>query len=172
MPEDKGAIFEPEENCIYVRKGMNAQEIFQCLTPELALAGFADGDPEYDRDEDAFHAYCASYLLCKKYGIDTQAYDFRYAPDFFEGMEPQEVRAELSKARDAANQISSRMAKVFEQNRMSQRQQEQTGQRQEGDQNRENGPERESGQNRTHMQGREPGQPRGNWQRREAAQER
>lgn len=77
---------------------MNAQEIFQCLTPELALAGFADGDPEYDRDEDAFHAYCASYLLCKKYGIDTQAYDFRYAPDFFEGMEPQEVRAELSKA--------------------------------------------------------------------------
>ena len=56
MPEDKGAIFEPEENCIYVRKGMNAQEIFQCLTPELALAGFADGDPEYDRDEDAFHA--------------------------------------------------------------------------------------------------------------------
>ena len=172
MPEDKGAIFEPEENCIYVRKGMNAQEIFQCLTPELALAGFADGDPEYDRDEDAFHAYCASYLLCKKYGIDTQAYDFRYAPDFFEGMEPQEVRAELSKARGAANQISSRMAKVFEQNRMSQRQQEQAGQRQEREQNRENGPEKESGQNRAHMQGRESGQPRGNWQRREAAQER
>ena len=166
MPEDKGAVFEPEENCIYVRKGMNAQEIFQCLTPELALAGFADGDPEYDRDEDAFHAYCASYLLCKKYGIDTQAYDFRYAPDFFEGMEPQEVRAELSKARDAANQISSRMAKVFEQNRMSQRRQEQTGQ------DRETGQEQESGQNRTHTQGRESGQPRGNWQRREAAQER
>ncbi len=76
-------------------------------------------------------------------GIDTQAYDFRYAPDFFEGMEPQEVRAELSKARDAANQISSRMAKVFEQNRMGQRQQEQAGQRQEGEQNRENGPKRE-----------------------------
>ena len=78
------------ENCIYVRKGMNAQEIFQCLTPELALAGFADGDPEYDRNEDAFHAYCASYMLCKKYGIDTQAYDFSYAPAFLEGMEPQE----------------------------------------------------------------------------------
>ena len=172
MPEDKGAIFEPEENCIYVRKGMNAQEIFQCLTPELALAGFADGDPEYDRNEDAFHAYCASYMLCKKYGIDTQAYDFSYAPAFLEGMEPQEVRAELSKAREAANTISSRMAKVFEQNRMNQRQQEQTGQNREEGRNRENGPEREIGQNQTHMQGREPGQPRGNWQRREAAQER
>ena len=76
------------------------------------------------------------------------------------------MRAELSKARDAANQISSRMSKVFEQNRMSQRRQEQTGQ------DRETGQEQESGQNRTHTQSREPGQPRGNWQRREAAQER
>ena len=172
MPVDKGAIFEPEENCIYVRKGMNAQEIFQCLTPELALAGFADGDPKYDRNEDAFHAYCASYMLCKKYGIDTQAYDFSYAPEFLEGMEPQEVRAELSKAREAANNISSRMAKVFEQNRMNQRQQEQAEQNREEGQSRENDPERESGQSRMYGQSRESSQSRGNWQRRENVQER
>lgn len=124
MPEDKGALFEPEEGCIYVRKGMGAQEIFRSVTPELALAGFADGDKNYDRNEDAFHAYCASYLLCKKYGVDTQGFDFTHAPEFFEGMEPQEVRGELAKARDAANNISSRMAKVLEPNR-SQRQQPQ-----------------------------------------------
>lgn len=126
MPEDKGALFEPEEGCIYVRKGMSAQEIFRSVTPELALAGFADGDKNYDRNEDAFHAYCASYLLCKKYGVDTQGFDFTHAPEFFEGMEPQEVRGELAKARDAANNISSRMAKVLEPNRnQSQRQQSQ-----------------------------------------------
>ena len=126
MPEDKGALFEPEESCIYVRKGMSAQEIFRSVTPELALAGFADGDKNYDRNEDAFHAYCASYLLCKKYGVDTQGFDFTHAPEFFEGMEPQEVRGELAKARDAANNISSRMAKVLEQNRsQNQRQQPQ-----------------------------------------------
>lgn len=118
MPEDKGALFEPDEGCIYVRKGMNAQQIFRSLTPELALAGFAEGDKNYDRNEDAFHAYCASYMLCKKYDIDTQGFDFHYAPEFFAGMEPQEVRGELSKARDAANMISSRMAKVLDQNRM------------------------------------------------------
>lgn len=131
MPSDKGAIFEPEENCIYVRKGMSAQEIFRCLTPELVFAGFADGNPDYDRNEDAFHAYCASYMLSKKYGMDTKGYDFSYAPGYFEGMEPQEVRAELSKTRDAVNHISSRMAKVFEQERMNQRHQEQTGQNRE-----------------------------------------
>lgn len=126
MPEDKGALFEPEESCIYVRKGMDAEQIFRSLTPELVFAGFANGDQNYDRDEDAFHAYCASYMLCKKYGVDTKGYDFSHAPEFFEGMEPQEVRAELTKARNAANDISSRMAKVLDQNRnLNQRQQPQ-----------------------------------------------
>lgn len=126
MPADKGALFEPEENCIYVRKGMNAEQIFRSLTPELVFARFADGDQNYDRDEDAFHAYCASYMLCKKYGFDTKEFDFSHAPEFFEGMEPQEVRAELTKARNAANEISSRMAKVLDVNRnQSQRQQPQ-----------------------------------------------
>lgn len=126
MPEDKGALFEPEENCIYVRKGMNAEQIFRSLTPELVFARFADGDQNYDRDEDASHAYCASYMLCKKYGFDTKEFDFSHAPEFFEGMEPQEVRAELTKARNAANEISSRMAKVLDANRnQSQRQQPQ-----------------------------------------------
>ena len=31
MPDEKGAYFEPEEKCIYVRKGMGAQEIFRAL---------------------------------------------------------------------------------------------------------------------------------------------
>lgn len=77
-----------------------------------------------DRSGDMFHAYCASYMLCKKYGIDTQDFHFDSAPEFFEGMEPQEVRAELSKARDAVNSISSRMAKVLEQDRSQNRQPE------------------------------------------------
>lgn len=117
MPDNKGAYFEPEENCIYVRKGMDAQEIFQSLVPELVFAGYAEGNPDYDRSEDAFHAYCASYMMCKKYGMDASHFDFTHAPEYFENMEPQEVRAELSKVRDAANAISGRMAKVLEQDR-------------------------------------------------------
>ena len=55
--------------------------------------------------------------LCKKYGMDTSRYNFLHAPEFFEKMETQEVRVELSRARDAANTISARMAKVLDQNR-------------------------------------------------------
>lgn len=117
MPEGKGALFEPEEECIYVRKGMDAQDIFRSLTPELALAGFAGGDKGYDRSRDAFHAYCASYMLCRKYGVDARQFDFSEVPGYFEGMEPKEVRGELSKARDAANRISERMEKVLRKSR-------------------------------------------------------
>ena len=63
MPDEKGAFFKPEEGCIYVRKGMSAQEIFQNLVPELVFAGYADGNPHYDKNEDAFHVSCASYML-------------------------------------------------------------------------------------------------------------
>ena len=125
MPDEKGAFFKPEEGCIYVRKGMSAQEIFQNLVPELVFAGYADGNPHYDKNEDAFHVSCASYMLCKKYGMDTSRYNFLHAPEFFENMEPQEVRGELSKARDAANAISGRMTRVLEQDKnLNQRQQE------------------------------------------------
>ena len=57
-------------------------------------------------------------------GMDISQFDFTHAPEFFENMEPQEVRGELSKARDAANAISGRMAKVLEQDKnLNQRQQ-------------------------------------------------
>ena len=111
MPDEKGAFFKPEEGCIYVRKGMSAQEIFQNLVPELVFAGYADGNPHYDKNEDAFHVSCASYMLCKKYGMDTSRYNFLHAPEFFEKMETHEVRVELSRARDAANAISARIGK-------------------------------------------------------------
>ena len=117
MPEGKGALFAPDERCIYVRKGMDAQSIFLSLSPELALAGFADGKKIYDRDAEAFHAYCASYMLCKKYGIDTQYFDFSHAPEFFENMEPQEVRAELAKAQESFKNINARMEKSLQQER-------------------------------------------------------
>ena len=58
-------------------------------------------------------------LICcvKNNGMDTSRYNFLHAPEFFEKMETQEVRVELSRARDAANTISARMAKVLDQNR-------------------------------------------------------
>ena len=101
---------------------MNAEEIFQSLTPELLLAQIAKGNRDFNRDEYAFHAYCASYILCRKCGVETERYDFSHAPEQFEGLE---VRSKLSVIRDAASEVSARMAKVLDLGR-NQRSQEQT----------------------------------------------
>lgn len=65
-----------------------------------------------------FNAYCASYLLCKKYGIETKGYfDFSNAPGYFRGMDNQEVRGELNNIRESASDISLRMSRILEQGR-------------------------------------------------------
>ena len=116
MPEEKNAIFVPEESSIYVKRGMDAYQIFKSVVPELVHAGLAYGDKEYIRSDNEFHASCVSYMLCKKYGIDVSDFDFGDAPERFDGMETKEIRSELSKIRDEMNTISSRMVKVLDAN--------------------------------------------------------
>jgi len=110
-----GAYYDPQSQEILVRRGMDGADIFRSIANELAHAEFAGGAPDYDRNENAFKAYCASYMLCKQNGIDAKGYDFSRLPDSLQGMDAQEIRGELSQIRDAANNISSRMAKVLEQ---------------------------------------------------------
>lgn len=117
MPENKGAVFVPEESKIYVKKGMDAHEIFKCVIPELVHANLAYGDKHYDRTVNEFYATCVTYMLCEKYGVDVGTVDFKEAPEQFGGMETKEIRGELSVMRDEMNAISSRMAKVLDTNR-------------------------------------------------------
>lgn len=117
MPENKGAVFVPEQNKIYVKKGMDAHGIFKSLVPELIHANIAYGDKLYNRGDHEFRAKCVTYMLCKKFGVDVSEIDFNDAPDKFSGMETKEIRAELSVIRDEMNVISAKMAKVLNVNR-------------------------------------------------------
>ena len=94
--------------------------IFKNLIPELVYAERADGDKNYDCREDAFHAKCVSYMLCRKYGIDTKDFDFQQAPEYFKDKEPKEMKKELSRIKDSMGNISSRMAKILEGNKEKQ----------------------------------------------------
>ena len=110
LQEGINAIYKPDAREIQVRRGMSADDIFRALSQELAHAEMDKGDGNYNRSEYGFHAYCTSYMLCKQYGIATEGYyHFEGAPQVLEAKDPQEIRAELSKIRDAANEISERM---------------------------------------------------------------
>jgi len=109
---DLGAYTDPETGSIYVRKGMEFSDTFRSVAQELACTevnrdGKNTADPQ-------FTAYCASYVLCKKYGVNTKSFNFESAPAMFRGFEAQDVKGELSQIRDAAENISGRMARQLE----------------------------------------------------------
>lgn len=122
LPEGTNAMYLPETREIQIRKGMDADSIFRSLSQEFAHAEMDKGDGSYSRLNYVFHAYCVSYMLCKQYGIDTNGYRFDRAPQMLQGMDVQEIRAELPVIRDTAGEISGRMNRVLAQQSQQKRQ--------------------------------------------------
>ena len=86
-----------------------------CLSQELAHAHLDKGD--YKRSDNAFVAYCASYVLCSRNNLPKDMFRFDRLPENMSTMDARSVRTELSKIRDVANVISADMAKVLDKNR-------------------------------------------------------
>ena len=117
LPNHMGALYDHDQQVIFVRRGMDAADIFRSVSKELAHAEIAGMEKDYTREGAAFAAYSVSYMLCKEYGMDTGGYDFSRLPDGFRESDAQGVRATLSEIRDAAANISGRMTRALEQNR-------------------------------------------------------
>ena len=96
---------------------MEAGDIFRSVSKELAHAELAGTRQEYSRSDAAFAAYSVSYLLCRKYGVDTADYNFSRLPVSFREADSQGIRENLGEIRDTAAQISGRMYRVLEQAR-------------------------------------------------------
>lgn len=122
LPGDLGAMTDPDTGEISVRKGMAFADTFRSVAQELTFVDPATG-PNTQADSH-FSAYCASYLLCKKYGVDTQGFEFSEAPRVFDGMDAQEIKAELTQIRNAADDIGGRMSRQLDAVQKSARNQE------------------------------------------------
>ena len=121
LPDGTNALYKPETREIQVRRGMDGSNIFRALAQELAHAQFDRGDGAYQRSAHTFHAYCAAYMLCRQYGVATENFRFHRAPEMFAGMEPQQVRAELTVIKEAAAEISGRMERFLNQQHQQKR---------------------------------------------------
>lgn len=89
---ENGAVYDHTQKKIFVRKGMEAPDIFRSLSLALARAEMANDTRNFSNENADFKAYCASYMLCRKYGIDVSGYDFREMPDVG-GAEPHRTGA-------------------------------------------------------------------------------
>lgn len=112
LPNNLGAMYDPQTNSISVRRGMEFFDTFRGVAQELALADLTTGPDTQAHPE--FSAYCASYLICKKYGVDTQAFSFENAPGAFAGKDAQDIKGELSQIRGVAEDISGRMERQLD----------------------------------------------------------
>ena len=115
LPSNMGAYYDHDQSVIFVRRGMEAHDIFRSLSKEIAHAELAGTDPNYTRADAGFAAYSISYVVCKRYGVDVSGYDFSALPDSIRNADPKTVRAALSEIGETAKDITGRMNRALEQ---------------------------------------------------------
>lgn len=108
LPENIQAQYVPAQRTIFVRNGMDAATTFCSIAREQAHACFAR-DHGYRRGAFAAQSYCATYVLARKYGLDTSGFNFDRVVSACEGVEPQEKRRFLSDVKAAAYTVSRQM---------------------------------------------------------------
>ena len=112
LPEGRIAMYIPEDRAIYVLKGADPGLLFENIAGELALSVLDhDGKDVLDK---SFTANCVAYMLCRRYGLDTERFTFDSIPDGFCDGDEKAVRTELGVIRDVMNTITENMQKVFE----------------------------------------------------------
>lgn len=114
------AVYDSEDNTIYAKRDMGFSETFQGLASAIVLAELSA--KEHPSNDLHFTAYCASYMLCKKHGVDTKAFAFDTVPTALSRLDtPQEIRQELSHIRNIAKDLGERMERSLGQQRQGAR---------------------------------------------------
>ena len=105
------AFYNNEKQTLYVKRNVgDSVAVAQCVAQELGHAQLSINSDTYSRRHMGFQAVCIGYMLCKKYGVDTQNFAIDRIPESLKEKEPKEIRAELSKTRNAMSEINSRIS--------------------------------------------------------------
>ena len=108
---DMGAFYKNEDQTLYVKRDIgDSVALCQCVAQELGHAELSMNSEVYSRRDMGFQAVCIGYMLCKKYGVDTQNFAINRIPEGLASKEPKEIRAELSKTRNAMAEIHSHIS--------------------------------------------------------------
>lgn len=105
------AFYNNEKQVLYVKRDVgDSVAVAQCVAQELGHAQLSINGQSYSRKDMGFQAVCIGYMLCKKYGVDTQNFAINRIPQEISTKEPREIRGELSKMRNAMSEIHSHIS--------------------------------------------------------------
>lgn len=110
------AFYDGSQQTIFVRTGLSEEQLFVCMSKEVAAAVF---DFKYNESRDAsdFKSFCVAYMVSSRYGVDTRGFNFGKLPKEYEGMDTQAFKGELGSMRDVLGEIQSDMYKSMEKNK-------------------------------------------------------
>ena len=106
-----GAFYDNEKQTLFIKKDIgDSVTLCQCVAQELGHAQLSIDSDAYSRKDMSYQAMCISYMLCKKYGVETKNFAVERVPDEWKHKVPKEIRSELSKTRTAMSEIHSRVS--------------------------------------------------------------
>lgn len=107
LPDSVQAQYVPQSRTVFVRNGMDETVTFLSLVRELAHASYAKecaagGNMVYSRNAYAAKAYCAAYVVGKKYGVDVSNFDFTSVCEKLKHKSPEGLRHFIADVKSAA----------------------------------------------------------------------
>lgn len=115
LPEGIQAQYIPKQRTVYVRNGMDENTTFHAVNRELSCAALDQHDGNYMRKKVNAQAYCAAYVVGKRYGADVSGFQFGKVAEMQANgqKDPQELRGFLNDVRQAAYTIRNHMERNF-----------------------------------------------------------
>lgn len=110
LPDEVNAIYQPGAKKIFIKQGLDGDEIVRSLSKEIAFARLDNGD--FNRENLEFKAQAISFIITSRAGFEPKP--ITALSDKFISLEAKEKRAELSQVRDHANTISNSIKKSLE----------------------------------------------------------
>ena len=109
LPDKVQAQYNPRYRTIYIRNGMSEVTTFHALNRELACAAMDQHTGTYSRQKVSAQAYCAAYVIAKRYGVDVTGFNLEYIAQRNEcgKKDPQELRDFLNDDKDVLKLINN-----------------------------------------------------------------
>ena len=110
------AYYDSEQQSIFIRTGLNEEQLFVSMAKEVSAAVF-DFKHNESREASEFKSYCVAYMISSRYGVDTRGFNFSRLPKELAETDTQVFKGELGSMRDVLGEIQSEMYKSMEKNK-------------------------------------------------------
>ena len=105
LKNNKASYWDSKKGLLYIQRGANPNSLFLDISKELSKVNLGTND----KDASEFKSKCASYIICKKNGIDVSNYHFEDIPESFKSMEAKDIRNELSSIKEVVSDFNNRV---------------------------------------------------------------